>query len=346
MYFLVKIILFLFPPEEVHYFTMNLLRFIHRYKVGKIFFRQFRLKNETHVIQAMGLEFKHPVGLAAGFDKNAEYIDVLSDLGFSFIEVGTVTPKPQDGNLKPRLFRLNLDNALINRMGFNNKGVEAMKNALEMKRSDTIIGINIGKNKSTPNNLAYEDYLFCFKELYHFADYFVVNVSSPNTPDLRKLQSSENIQYIMNQLAQERNRLMEVGKKYIPILIKLSPDMDTAELKHTVEAILETPCDGMVLTNTSISRVGLNTNNKLIEKMGLGGLSGKPIKIAADATLKYVANLTKHKDKFTLIGVGGIMNSEDALVKKEYGANLVQLYSGLIYKGPKLIKTIAKSWEN
>jgi dihydroorotate dehydrogenase len=286
--------------------------------------------------QVGGLQFKNPVGLAAGFDEDAELVNQMADLGFGYLEIGTVTPKRQAGNEKPRLFRLPKDQALINRMGFNNTGVENVRKNLLKSKGKCIIGGNIGKNKTTPNENAVDDYIICFNHLYDVVDYFVVNVSSPNTPGLRELQEANALTEILLQL-QEQNRFKEIHK---PIFLKISPDLNNHQLDDIIDVVLKTKIAGVVATNTTISRENLRTNKARIEKIGSGGLSGKPIRKSSTEIIRYLAE--KSNNAFPIIGVGGIHSPEDAIEKLNAGAALVQIYTGFIYEGPGLIKKINK----
>ncbi len=282
------------------------------------------------------MQFKNPVGLAAGFDEDAELVNQMADLGFGYLEIGTVTPKSQAGNEKPRLFRLPKDQALINRMGFNNTGVENVRKNLLKSKGKCIIGGNIGKNKTTPNENAVDDYIICFNHLYDVVDYFVVNVSSPNTPGLRELQEANALTEILLQL-QEQNRFKEIHK---PIFLKISPDLNKHQLDDIIDVVLKTKIAGVVATNTTISRENLRTNKTRIEKIGSGGLSGKPIRKSSTEIIRYLAE--KSNNAFPIIGVGGIHSPEDAMEKLNAGAALVQIYTGFIYEGPGLIKKINK----
>ncbi|RRN76402.1 quinone-dependent dihydroorotate dehydrogenase, partial [Pseudoxanthomonas sp. SGD-10] len=296
----------------------------------------FRYNHPSLEREVFGLKFKNPVGLAAGFDKNGEYIEELSNFGFGFIEVGTVTPLPQPGNEKPRMFRLPEDEALINRMGFNNKGVDVLARKLKsVKRDGLIIGGNIGKNKNTPNEDAVKDYIICFDALFDVVDYFVVNVSSPNTPNLRDLQEKEPLKHILNTL-QARNNKNNVSK---PILLKIAPDLTDSQLDDIVEIVLDTKIAGVIATNTTISRDGLKSPEYL--KSQMGGLSGVPVKDKSTRVIKYLSD--KSNKAFPIIGVGGIHSARDAKEKLEAGATLVQVYTGFIYKGPGIVKCILKS---
>ena len=341
MYQLIKPLLFQFDPEDVHYFvTRNLKRFNRLPGGAKLSRSLWDLRDNRLEKKVFGLKFKNPVGLAAGFDKNAEVIGEMADLGFGFIEVGTVTPLPQPGNIKPRMFRLPADQALINRMGFNNKGVDVVaeniaeyrKNAKEWQKG-LIIGGNIGKNKVTPNEEAVNDYIKCFDRLFDVVDYFVVNVSSPNTPGLRALQEKEPLMHILNTL-QQRNSKNGISR---PILLKIAPDLTHEQLDDIVEIVLETKIAGLIATNTTIVREGLRSAKYTEET---GGLSGKPLTRASTEVIRYISE--KSKGAFPIIGVGGIHSPEDAIDKINAGAELVQLYTGFIYEGPGLISRINK----
>ncbi|MBX7205221.1 MAG: quinone-dependent dihydroorotate dehydrogenase [Bacteroidia bacterium] len=331
--------LFLFDPEEVHYLTLNLFRVIRKipllgWCLGKIMGIR---KPEKPTVFA-GLTFKNPVGLAAGFDKDARYMHEFAAMGFGFIEVGTVTPLPQPGNDKPRLFRLIQDKAIINRMGFNNEGVEAMAIRLQHKPEGVLIGGNIGKNKITPNENAISDYEICFTRLYNLVDYFVVNVSSPNTPGLRALQEKEPLTRILSHLMQLRNRFVSEGLQHRPLFLKIAPDLTHSQLDDVIDIVLSTGIDGLVATNTTIDRSGLTTRSEKIEQTGAGGLSGKPLTKRSTEVIAYIHS--KSGGKIPIIGVGGIHTSSDAIEKMQAGAGLVQLYTGFIYEGPALIHRI------
>lgn len=295
---------------------------------------QFEVKSPLLHRSFLGLDFKNPVGLAAGFDKNALWIDELDCLGFGFIEIGTVTPKPQDGNPKPRLFRLKKDEALINRMGFNNEGVEEVVKNLKKRNSKIIVGGNIGKNKLTENDDALSDYLTAFKGLLEFVDYFVVNVSSPNTPGLRDLQEKEPLKKILSALQFENQKYKK------PVLLKIAPDLSDSQLDDIIEIVSETGIAGVIATNTTLSRNGLVTEIQTVETIGAGGLSGKPLKSRSTEVIRYLNK--KGGGKFGIIGAGGIYNAQDAQEKLDAGASLVQVYSGFVYEGPGIAKNINK----
>ncbi|TKB97934.1 quinone-dependent dihydroorotate dehydrogenase [Pedobacter cryophilus] len=336
MYKLLKPIFFQFDPEKIHYFVTGTLQNAQRmWVIPKLIQSTFKFEHKSLEREVFGLKFKNPVGLAAGFDKNGEYIEELANFGFGFIEVGTVTPLPQPGNDKPRMFRLPQDEALINRMGFNNKGVDVLAKKLEsVKRDGLIIGGNIGKNKNTPNEEAVNDYIKCFDRLFDVVDYFVVNVSSPNTPGLRELQEKEPLKNILNTL-QIRNLKHSISK---PILLKIAPDLTNSQLDDIVEIITETKIAGVIATNTTISREGLASGES--QKKEMGGLSGKPLTKRSTEVIKYLAD--KSGKSFPIIGVGGIHNAKDAQEKLDAGAALVQIYTGFVYEGPGLVKEILK----
>jgi len=333
---LIKPTLFIFAPERAHHLTLFLLKFLLAIPGIGHWYRQYhRVRNPRLQKTIFGLNFENPVGLAAGFDKDGKHIQAMSALGFGFIEVGTVTPKGQSGNPLPRLFRLPADEALINRMGFNNLGADHLVTQLKRKRpSGLIIGGNIGKNKVTPNEQAAEDYVYCFEALFPYVDYFVVNVSSPNTPNLRALQEKEPLQALLAQL-QALNQAKDTPK---PILLKIAPDLTDGQLDDIIEIVTFTKIDGVIATNTTIDRSQLNTDSGKIETIGNGGLSGKPLKDRSTEVIRYLK--TKTKGKLKIIGVGGISNPADAIEKIKAGADLIQIYSGLIYAGPSLIKDI------
>ena len=297
----------------------------------------FRVKDTRLEREVFGLKFDNPVGLAAGFDKDAKLFDELASFGFGFIEIGTVTPLQQDGNPKPRLFRLRDDSGLINRMGFNNQGIEAIVASLRRKKSDIIIGGNIGKNKVTPNEEAANDYAICFEKLFPYVDYFAVNVSSPNTPGLRDLQEKEPLTALLNSL-QKLNNKKDIRK---PILLKIAPDLTNEQLDDIITIVADTKIDGVIATNTTTNRSGLKTDKNKVDAIGNGGLSGKPVGLRSTQVIKYLAD--KSNRAFPIIGVGGIHSAEDALEKLDAGATLLQVYTGFIYEGPSLVKRINKA---
>jgi len=336
MYQIIKPLLFQFDPEEIHHVVTGGLRAANRiWGVKNLLKNSFQLEDSRLEREVFGLKFKNPLGLAAGFDKNASLVEELAEFGFGFIEIGTVTPLPQQGNEKPRMFRLPKDEALINRMGFNNQGVDVVAHRLSrIDRKGLIIGGNIGKNKITPNEDALGDYIKCFDRLFDVVDYFVVNVSSPNTPGLRELQEKEPLKNILNTL-QQRNLKNDISR---PILLKIAPDLSNSQLDDIIEIVIETKIAGVIATNTTISREGLTSEEKL--KNESGGLSGKPLAKRSTEVIRY---LSEHSNKaFAIIGVGGIHSAKDALEKIDAGASLVQIYTGFIYEGPGIVKRILK----
>lgn len=336
--FLIRPIFFRFDPERIHHFTFSLIRLLHKIGFGGIIRNLYKVEDKKLERELFGLKFPNPVGLAAGFDKDAKLYKELSNFGFGFIEIGTITPKPQPGNEKPRLFRLREDAAIINRMGFNNGGVTEAVERLKPNRHTNanrriLIGGNIGKNKTTPNEEAVNDYLNCFEALFDYVDYFVVNVSSPNTPNLRALQEKKPLTDLLQAL-QDRNNAKEKRK---PILLKIAPDLTDEQLLDIIQIVETTKIDGVIATNTTISREGISSENK----NETGGLSGKPLTKRATEVIRFLSE--KSKRAFPIIGVGGIHCAEDALEKLDAGASLVQLYTGFIYEGPDLIKEINKA---
>ena len=335
MYRIIRFFFFFFSPERAHYLAADLLHFSLKIPgLKKLLHHLFVVNNVNLETKVFDVTFKNPVGLAAGFDKNASFYNDFSHLGFGFIEIGTVTPIAQDGNPKPRLFRLKSDDAIINRMGFNNGGVEEVLKNLKKRNTDIVIGGNIGKNKVTSNEDAVLDYIICFNSLYPYVDYFVVNVSSPNTPNLRELQEKEPLTKLLLSLQQE-NASKEKPK---PILLKIAPDLTNQQLDDVIEVVETCKLSGIVATNTTINRSGLSTTNDELQKIGAGGLSGKPLKSRSTEVINYIH--TKSEGRFPIIGVGGIHSAEDALEKLDAGASLVQLYTGFIYEGPSLVKKI------
>lgn len=337
MYGLIKSYLFKKGPEDAHYFVMDKLQMA--YKIP--FLRNFVTQKYTPTVKKQervlwGIRFKNPVGLAAGFDKDARWIDELNMLGFGFIEIGTLTPKAQDGNPKPRLFRLIEDEGIINRMGFNNGGVDEAVLRLKKRTSDVVIGGNIGKNKVTPNEQADDDYEYCLRALYDVVDYFTVNVSSPNTPNLRELQDKEPLTKLLS-------RLMAVNKslgKPKPILLKIAPDLTDSQLDDIIEIVKTTGIQGVVATNTTISREGLTTDANTVESIGAGGLSGKPVREKSTYVVKYLNE--KSNGTIPIIAAGGIHTAADAQEKLDAGAVLIQVYSGFIYEGPQIVRNICE----
>lgn len=330
---LIKPFLFLFDPERVHYMVADSITFLMRIPGFPMLFRLvYGYSHPSLKRTVFGIEFPNPVGLAAGFDKNATLVDEFANLGFGFIEVGTVTPKAQDGNPIPRLFRLKDDEAIINRMGFNNDGLKMMKARLQARKSHVIVGGNLGKNKVTANEHADEDYCKGFEALYDVVDYFVVNVSSPNTPNLRALQEREPLEHLLVRL-----QVLNAQKpKQKPILLKIAPDLTNEQLDDVIDIVLDTGIAGVIATNTTLSREGLMADQELKNEMG--GLSGKPLRDRSTEVIAYMHK--KSKGKFPIIGVGGIHSAADALDKLRAGASLVQIYTGFIYEGPGLIKKI------
>lgn len=327
---LLRPILFYFDPEKVHHFTFSLVKNISKIPGFKALFRRlYQVEDKRLHRNLFGLTFKNPVGLAAGFDKNAVLFNELSNFGFGFIEIGTVTPKPQDGNPKKRLFRLKEDAAIVNRMGFNNEGVDAAVERLK-RNKNVLIGGNIGKNKVTPNEDAISDYEYCFEALFDVVDYFVVNVSSPNTPNLRALQDKKPLTELLKSL----QVLNFKRPKTKPILLKIAPDLNEDQLLDIIDIVKITKIDGVIATNTTISRDGLLSSNK----KEMGGLSGKPLTQRSTEVIRFLSE--KSNQAFPIIGVGGIHCAEDALEKLDAGASLVQLYTGFVYEGPKLVKQI------
>ena len=378
MYNLLRRLLFCFPTETVHHFSMNMMKLgCSMGAIRKTISNQYAPSNGSLSKELFGLRFKNPVGLAAGFDKNALYLTELEALGFGFVEIGTVTPKPQTGNDKPRLFRLPKDKALINRMGFNNDGVNAValrlkewrdkqaeidnrQSAIGNKKSgDTnagvpsevegtihhsplIIGGNIGKNKATPNEDAWKDYEICFRALFDCVDYFVVNVSSPNTPGLRELQEKDSLRKILSHLQtiNQQESGTETARKPKPLLLKIAPDLTWQQIDDVIDLAMEIKLDGLVATNTTISRDQLQTTGQELETIGAGGLSGAPVRIRSTEIVKYIHQKTS--GQIPVIASGGIFTAEDAKEKLAAGAALVQVWTGFIYEGPAIVKNICK----
>lgn len=334
---IIRPLFFLFDPEKIHYIVFWFLKIVQRIPVLSVLVRKIYVyQNPKLEKELFGIRFPNPVGLAAGFDKDAEVVDAFANFGFGFLEIGTLTPKPQPGNPKKRLFRLPQDKGLINRMGFNNEGVKAAVKRLKKRKSKVIIAGNIGKNKVTPNDEAVSDYLTAYEALYEVVDFFVVNVSSPNTPNLRSLQEKEPLTRLLNSL-QEANQKKSNPK---PILLKIAPDLSDEQLLEIIDIVKETHTAGIIATNTTISREGLTTDVEKVEAMGAGGLSGQALK---DRSTEVIRFLSKHiKGAFPIIGVGGIHSPQDAKEKLEAGADLVQLYTGFVYEGPGLVKRILK----
>ncbi|MEM8520864.1 quinone-dependent dihydroorotate dehydrogenase [Flavobacterium sp. PL12] len=330
---LLRPLFFCFDPEKVHYFTFSLIRSLSKIPGFASISRSLYLVDDKRLeTEVFGLKFKNPVGLAAGFDKDAKLYDELSNFGFGFIEIGTLTPVGQEGNPKKRLFRLKEDSAIINRMGFNNGGVKEAVERLK-KNKGVLIGGNIGKNKLTPNEDATSDYEICFEALFDYVDYFVVNVSSPNTPNLRELQEKEPLKQLLNTL--QNKNLAKPKQK--PILLKIAPDLTDSQLLDIIEIVKETKIAGVIATNTTLSREGLQSENK----GEMGGLSGKPLTSRSTEVIRFLSE--KSNKSFPIIGVGGIHTAKDALEKLDAGASLVQLYTGFIYEGPALTRSINKA---
>ncbi|WP_431122506.1 quinone-dependent dihydroorotate dehydrogenase [Flagellimonas flava] len=337
--FLVRPILFLLDAETAHHFSFKAIRVLSKLGFGPLFRKLYLINDPRLEREVFGLKFKNPVGLAAGFDKDAILYNELSNFGFGFVEIGTLTPKPQEGNPKKRLFRLLEDEAIINRMGFNNKGVFEAAEQLK-KKHKVLIGGNIGKNKVTDNDDAVKDYLICFEALFEHVDYFVVNVSSPNTPGLRELQDKEPLTNLLKKLRKQNAKFAKkMGSKEKPILLKIAPDLSNAQLMDIVDIVKVTDISGIIATNTTISRKGLKSH--LIQSEEKGGLSGKPLTKRSTEVIRFLAE--KSGKAFPIIGVGGIHSAEDAIEKLEAGADLVQLYTGFVYEGPTLVKKINKA---
>ena len=338
MYKVVRFFLFLFNAELIHNIIFKIIKIICMMP-GVMWILRLIFKNKDPRLErkVFGLTFDNPVGLGAGFDKDAKLFDELASFGFGFVEIGTVTPLPQDGNPKPRLFRLKDDSGLINRMGFNNQGIEAIVSRLRRRKSDIIIGGNIGKNKQTPNEEASNDYEICFEKLFPYVDYFAVNVSSPNTPGLRDLQEKAPLAELLNSLQKLNNK----KDKRKPILLKIAPDLTNEQLDDIINIVADTKIDGVIATNTTIDRSGLKSDKANVKVIGSGGLSGKPVSLRSTQVIKYLAD--KSNRAFPIIGVGGIHSAEDALEKLAAGATLLQLYTGFIYEGPSLVKRINKA---
>ena len=334
---LIRPILFLFSPESIHHFTFRFIKIAYAIPYVKgIVTALHKPKGNNLEREVFEIKFPNPVGLAAGFDKDAKLFDELSAFGFGFIEIGTLTPKPQPGNDKPRLFRLPKDSGLINRMGFNNEGVDAAVEHLKQNTSNVIIGGNIGKNKVTPNEDAIHDYIYCFNALFDHVHYFVVNVSSPNTPGLRDLQEKEPLTKLLAELQKRNNAKL----KPKPILLKMAPDLTNSQLDDIIDIVRITKIAGVIATNTTISRDNLTSDLQLLTSIGAGGLSGLPLRERSTEVIRYLSE--KSGKSFPIIGVGGIHSPDDAIEKLNAGATLVQLYTGFIYEGPALVKRICE----
>jgi len=334
MYNIIRFFLFIFDPEFAHHLAMKSLKLANYF--GLLNLISNKTKCKPRVI--MGLRFNSPVGLAAGLDKNAEYIDCLSKFGFGFIEVGTVTPRPQKGNPKPRSFRLTKEKGIINRFGFNNDGIDKVIKNIQRSKFRGILGINIGKNFDTPINKAINDYLICFRKSYLFASYITLNISSPNTKNLRRLQESENLEKLLKEIKKEQKKLHKEYKKYVPFLLKISPDNTNSQLTSICKLLIKYKIDGVIATNTTLSRSKVSTSKKRNES---GGLSGLPLKSSSLKTLKFIKS--KLNGKIPIIGVGGVMSGEDGKEKIDNGADLIQIYSGLIFKGHRLVDELCRA---
>ncbi len=332
-YALIRKILFCLAPERAHDFTLKALRLAQKWRLTG-----FLSSPVSSPVKVMGLEFPNFVGLAAGLDKNGEYIDALSTLGFGFIEVGTVTPRPQPGNVSPRLFRLVEQKAIINRMGFNNKGVEYLVGCLKKTKYKGVLGINIGKNKDTPIEKAVDDYLYSMRLVIPFASYITINVSSPNTENLRQLQHGELLQSLLRALKAEQAEFFDKTNKYVPLVVKISPDLTPDELEQMCAIFVAEKIEGVIATNTTLSRDGVESSPLAVET---GGLSGKPVRKRSTETVKQLHMILGNK--IPIIGCGGISSAEDAAEKMAAGASLVQVYTGLIYQGPSLIREICQT---
>ncbi|HEU4719657.1 MAG TPA: quinone-dependent dihydroorotate dehydrogenase [Bacteroidia bacterium] len=335
---IIRPVLFLVDPEKIHHFVFSVIKFSFRIPgIASLMRAIYQVRSPKLETTLFGIKFPNRVGLAAGFDKNAKLFDELGGLGFGFVEIGTVTPEPQPGNDKPRMFRLKADSGLINRMGFNNEGAEAAAKRLRKRKTNIVIGGNIGKNKITPNGNAGDDYEKCFLALFDVVDYFVVNVSSPNTPNLRALQDKAPLTEILLRL-EKLNAQKPVRK---PILLKIAPDLTDSQLDDIIDIVKTTGIDGVVATNTTISRENLRTPSSVLEAIGAGGLSGKPLTKRSLEVVNYLSE--KSGKAFPIIGVGGIHTAEDAIAMLNAGASLVQVYTGFIYEGPGIAKKINKA---
>lgn len=334
LYKLIRYFLFKTDAEKAHHLALSAMKKVHQFGLSRLLYPT--KVNDT--FELMGLKFENRVGLAAGLDKNAEYIDALASVGFGFIEVGTITPKSQPGNEKPRLFRIVPAQGIINRMGFNNDGVDNLISHVKRSHYKGVLGINIGKNFSTPVENAVDDYLLCFQQVYEFADYITVNISSPNTPGLRKLQHGEALIELLTSLKQEQNKLQKKFNKYVPLAVKIAPDLTDEEIDELATAFIKTGIDAVIATNTTFSRQGVEQFENAGEQ---GGLSGAPVFDASTAVVEKFAKLLDQK--IPIIAVGGITKPEDAVEKIKAGASLVQIYSGFIYQGPELISQSAQA---
>ena len=335
MYSLIKPLLFQFDAEKAHHLTLDNLQRAHRFGLLSHFGNKVMPCPST----LMGLALKNPVGLAAGLDKNGEYIDALAALGFGFIEIGTITPRPQDGNPKPRLFRLPEHQAIINRMGFNNHGVDALIANVKRAKFQGVLGINIGKNATTPIENAVDDYLTCLTKVYDHASYITVNISSPNTKNLRALQSEDELSKLLGTLKEEQARLQQQRGRYVPMAVKIAPDLNLEEIEAIAQVVTQVEMDGVIATNTTIDKSSLG-NHPLAGEAG--GLSGLPVRAQSEYVLQHLVYALK--GKLPVIGVGGIVSGQDAATKKRLGASAVQVYSGMIYQGPSLVADCVREW--
>ncbi len=333
---IIRPILFTFKPETIHSIIFASLRIMQHIPGTSVLTRKlFLYKTSSAEKEVFGIKFPNPIGLAAGLDKNANVYNTFGNMGFGFVEIGTITPKAQKGNPKPRLFRMKKNKALINRMGFNNEGIDYAIKKLR-KNKTVIVGGNIGKNKMTPNKDAILDYEICFNSLFPYVDYFVINVSSPNTPDLRELQNKEPLEKLLSHIQNLNNN--KPNRK--PVLLKIAPDLTFEQIDDIIEIVERTKIDGLIATNTTISREGLSYTKEEIEQIGMGGLSGKPLTKRSTEIIKYISDKTNKK--IPIIGVGGIMNEKDAIEKLEAGASLIQIYTAFIYEGPSFVKKLLK----
>ena len=335
MYSLIRRVLFLFDAEKTHVFSLHCLNVLNKLSLLRVLFK----KPVAAPVTVMGIEFKNHVGLAAGLDKNAEHINALAQCGFGFIEVGTVTPVAQSGNDKPRLFRLQADEAIINRMGFNNVGVQQLISNIKKSQHSCVLGINIGKNKITPLEEAVDDYLRCMQQVYEYADYITINISSPNTPGLRELQHGQGLTDLLSRLKTEQLTLQNKYSRYVPLVVKIAPDLTQEEINDIANRLIAVGIDGVIATNTTSSRPATLVSRQLADESG--GLSGRPITDISNQVLKQLVEVLA--GKIPVIAVGGISSANDAKVKIELGASLVQVYTGFIYSGPDLVKKSAQA---
>ena len=335
MYSLIRRILFLFDAEKTHVFSLHCLNVLNKLGLLRVLFK----KPVTAPVTVMGIEFKNYVGLAAGLDKNAEHIDALAQCGFGFIEVGTVTPLAQSGNDKPRLFRLQADEAIINRMGFNNVGVQQLITNIKKSQRSCVLGINIGKNKATPLDEAVNDYLTCMQQVYEYADYITINISSPNTPGLRELQHGQGLTDLLSRLKTEQLTLQNKYSRYVPLVVKIAPDLTQEEINDIATRLIAVDIDGVIATNTTNSRPATLISRQLADEQG--GLSGRPITDLSNQVLKQLVQALV--GKIPVIAVGGISSANDVKIKIELGASLVQIYTGFIYSGPDLVEKCAQA---